>query len=330
MSRFDNTMYVFSPQACLDAFEAYTAELKTNPKAECPLQISVRKTKNPTQCTYLQVTMKAVPVTTKPQTKPTPVKAPFILSISEEDDPIYITADIPDPNDPEKKAASKFGPVFNTTINDCGKLGELYDKYLDPEWARQIAQIVATEGTPMYQSTTPINPLVKRVNSSKNTVPVEHRGKPKENPVIRFKPDFGKWPSKHPKEILRDTQKTQIFDFTKSVKNPKTGLLQGPLAVDKRGKPLAKETCHEIIKRGGRIRKVHIYLDSGSQSETYISWQQLLGKTYYEPPAPARHSDEQEADEADAMQEEFAAPTEEPVQQPQEDAADMVMNSMGL
>lgn len=69
-----------------------------------------------------------------------------------------------------------------------------------------------------------------------------------------------------------------------------------------------KTNIHKFVKPGARIRRAHIYLDNGNQSENWTSWTFLAGKIVIENPGPECFGDESgESDDFEKVKEAIKA-----------------------
>jgi len=220
-----------------------------------------------------------------------PVLADAILSIDLDDEPIGLGR-VPDPDNKEDPANKYKSCSLKTSLKYGGVFARLVDK-LEPEWFKQVDALKASKQLDPDVKT---NTLVKRTYSNK--CPDEKlRNQPKENPNIRISVSFDKFPMTYPKKSLQGQQKTQIFDFdesyTEEVKTPtgtKVVTKYRPATVN--GKPVDKSNLHLFVKPGARIRKGHIYMDNGNQSDNWTSWTILAGKIVIENPGAEVFGDE--------------------------------------
>jgi hypothetical protein len=159
---------------------------------------------------------------------------------------------------------------INSTVSNAGPLGEFL-KILNGVW-KSMAPKVLSDDKKKGQA---IHEIVQTITSEQKGDP-----KPIDDPIIYFKVDFDKYPTKYPLEKLRDQPKSTICDFVeRKIKDANT--VEYPPALVN-GNPLDLNNAHEFITRGSVIKHIRLIMDSAAVSTSYFSVPLLLNRAIIE------------------------------------------------
>lgn len=191
---------------------------------------------------------------------------------------VTLSRGVADPDDKQDKRNEFDGThdILESVVSQAGAYGEAV-LLLNPHWKALIGPHLGTRKC---------HDLLQLTLSEENKDP-EKRGKPIEDPIVRWQVDFTKFSDKHPVKLLQGRQKTQVLDFRKPYiekvlrKDPLTGeetihevtKYRPATVVNKDGvaEPLNAKNMHLFFTRGSTIHYMRLMQNSAALSQAWGS-----------------------------------------------------------
>ncbi len=202
---------------------------------------------------------------------------------------------VPHKNDIDKRTYENMRLQIQTSVANAGDFGQFLN-LLDPVWTKLVATL-SVKGGLIGLSDRKTHCIVQTKTSLKNE---ENPGALIEDPIIRFKISFAKFPGTFKPESLANQPKTQFFDFKKpytdeegkpqfrqaTIKDPVTGK---EVLVD-------ESNLHLFLTRNSIIRRGRFMMTSVSISQSYVSFAMEAGRLVIESAPPTVFSDDDFSD----------------------------------
>ena len=236
---------------------------------------------------------------------------------------IMLTSGIAAPGDKENNPSAEFEGTrlqLSTNLEHAGPWGQFLD-LLEPEWFKQVEElsgkgVIDLDGKKIHA-------LIQRTYSKKHKT---NAGKPLDNPIIRFKMDFTKFPARFPIKNLVGTPKTQIFDYRKPYVDGLGRAQYHPATItnDNGEEEVVDATnVHKFVTRGSVLRKGRIMMHSVSESQGWVSLTPVVTRAIIEGGGDECFDDEEFVGEGGnenttpevAIREAFKVPTNSPVEE---------------
>ncbi len=206
--------------------------------------------------------------------------------------------------DPANKADSRteFEPMrlqLQSTVKNAGDFGEFLN-LLNKDWTACVDKLA--ESGVISLKGKQIHGIVQDKYSDQHKT---NPGGDIEDPIVRFKVDFGLYPATYPHKWLQGKPKTTFFDYNTryidenkreqfkpaKVKDPKTGLEV----------PVTAENVHLFATKGSWIRCGRVNISSVADTKSWISMPIAINKVVIEQGEPEGFSDEVVVDVREAL-----------------------------
>lgn len=175
-----------------------------------------------------------------------------------------------------------------TTVSNAGALGE-YALALNGVWLKQVDALI---------SAGVINLGNRKVHGIVQTHTGDSAKEPDvviDDPIIRFKLDFGKYPDTHPIRSLRKTIKTTILDYSKPIEGKLGPYQYHPATViDEDGveQPVTKDNIHQFWTDGCVAKFLRFSMPSVAVSQGWVSWPMTIHTVVLEQGSAGGFSDD--------------------------------------
>lgn len=190
---------------------------------------------------------------------------------------IQLGKGIADPDDKSNKNTEFEGMrlQLTSTVSRAGVAGEFLLK-LNEQWPKTIRPL--TEGQPptIDMDGCRLHEIVQTKTGKSSKTP----GLPIDDPVIRWKLDFSKYPDTYPIKMLRGTQKTIILDASKPIEG-KTGPFDfhpAIVEVDGNEVPLNDANVHLFVNDYCIAQEIRWSMPSAAQSQAWVSLPMYVSK----------------------------------------------------
>jgi hypothetical protein len=205
---------------------------------------------------------------------------------------IALTDGMADPTNLQDKRNQYDGTrlQLQTTVSNAGDYGKAL-LALNPHWRAKIEKMA---GEKIINLTgRKIHDLVQLTLSEDNE---KNPGKPLEDPIIRFKVDFGTYPATYPHKFLAGQPKTQFFDFDKPYldQNGQTQYRAATVVDPATGKevPVNTKNVHLFVTPGSVIMFGRVNASSVPISQSWASLPITINRCVLKQGGPAGFSDE--------------------------------------
>ncbi len=178
---------------------------------------------------------------------------------------------------------------LQTTVSNSGDIGQFILASNTP-FLERIDELIA-EGT-IEKGKRDIHQLAQTHVSNESTNK-EARGQPIEDPIIRFKIDWGLFPDGY-KSFLAGQTKSQFYDYrTKYTdEDGRTQYKLATIVVDGMEVLVNDDNLHLFVTKGSIIREGRIMIQSLSVSAGWISCPMTINRAVIEPGPPEGFSDD--------------------------------------
>jgi len=204
---------------------------------------------------------------------------------------VELSIGVADPNNKNDKRNELEGSrmQLQTSLSKAGDMGQAL-RLLDAEWKESIRRLVANNSIAM--GARKVHELMQFTLSEENKT---NPGGVIEDPIIRFKVNFGLFPPKYRYTFLVGKPKTQFYDYTKKYTDT-NGKVQycAATVINSEGKeePVSEKNLHLFVTNGSVLRSARIMISSGAISQSWISLPIEINRAVIEPGCLAGFSDE--------------------------------------
>jgi hypothetical protein len=207
-------------------------------------------------------------------------------------EPIILSVGVADPADAGDKRNDFKGTrmVLQTTVSRSGDMGKFL-LALNPQWKAAVDDLVK-DGT-IVIGTRKIHDMVQTHVAESNE---KAAGEVIEDPIIRFKIDFGLYPSTYRPAFLAGRPRTVIEDYrtayidSKGIERYHPAMVEDPVT----GKPVPvnEDNLHLFLTEGTIVHSYRVSMPSASISREWVSMPMTMAHIVATPGAPGGFSDE--------------------------------------
>ncbi len=174
---------------------------------------------------------------------------------------------------------------LQTTLSQAGEFGKFLVAF-NPHWRKAIQTWSQQPGN-LSIGSRKIHDLLQDKLSERNE---KNPNAPIEDPIIRFKMDFSKFPAKFRPACLAGQQRTQIYDYRQRYTDENEGIrFRAAMIRDPAtgaDVPVTEHNVHLFITRNSIIRYARLYIQSVPFSSSWVSLPMLLTTVVVEPGGP--------------------------------------------
>lgn len=179
---------------------------------------------------------------------------------------------------------------LQTSVSRAGAFGQFLN-LLNPGWRTYVDSLIK-DGV-INANGKKVHDLLQLTLSDNNE---KTPGAKIEDPIIRFKIDFGTFPQLYKHKFLVGQPKTQIFDFRTEYTDDKGNKQYKPAMVKDPATgadvPVNEKNIHLFVTKGSVLRKGRIMITSLAISQSWISLPIYINRAVIEPGAEEGFSDD--------------------------------------